>query len=474
MLIKRKPDTYEKLHILGGMATDDILSDSHARRRGTYRGPYSSRKKNPIPGVYRASMPNGKHINLFRVMFTDFCKMDCHFCPNSHWVPRKRHAFKIDELAKAFMELHQRHTVDGLFLSSGVAGTGSKTTERLVRVVEIIRKKYDFKGYVHLKVMPGTERQYVEAAHELGTRLSINMETPTLDHMKKLSKMKDLQRDILSPMEWINDLTRSSTGGAIGQATQLVVGAADESDVDILDRVDQLYDEWNLKRVYYAPFHPVRYTPLEEHPATPPMRSHRLYQMDWLRRIYGFPKDEIAPAFDAGGFLPLEFDPKTSIALENVEAYPVDVNAATREKLLRVPGIGPISAKRILQNRRRHTIDTWRDLQTMGVVKSWAWPFLAFPGHRPPRARQTRLDFSEKREKIQESAPLLTLSRPGRGLGEGNSPLTLSLSKGHPSSLPHSRESGNPSPALSMATAPCGLPQSCSGCSLRGSPGHPT
>ena len=129
MLIKRKPDTFEKLHILGGMATDDILSDSHARRRG----PYSSRKKNPIPGVYRASMPNGKHINLFRVMFTDFCKMDCHFCPNSHWVPRKRHAFKIDELAKAFMELHQRHAVDGLFLSSGVAGTGSKTTERLVR-----------------------------------------------------------------------------------------------------------------------------------------------------------------------------------------------------------------------------------------------------------------------------------------------------------------------------------------------------
>ena len=359
MLIKRKPDTYEKLHILGGMATDDILSDSAARRPGNHRGPYSGRKKNPIPGVYRASMPNGKFINLFRVMFTDFCKMDCHFCPNSHWVPRKRHAFKIDELAKTFMELHQRHTVNGLFLSSGVAGTGSKTTERLVRVVEIIRKKYGFKGYVHLKVMPGTEYQYVEAAHQLGTRLSINMETPTLEHMKKLSKMKDLQRDILSPMEWIDDLTRSSTGGAVGQATQLVVGAADESDVDILDRVDRLYDQWNLKRVYYAPFHPVRYTPLEEHPATPPMRSHRLYQLDWLRRIYGFPKDELQPAFDPAGFLPLEFDPKTTIALENVEAFPVDVNAATREKLLRVPGIGPTSARRILQNRSRHTIDTW-------------------------------------------------------------------------------------------------------------------
>ena len=479
MLIKRRPDTYEKLHILGGMATDDILSDSHARRRGTYRGPYSSRKKNPIPGVYRAAMPNGKFINLFRVMFTDFCKMDCHFCPNSHWVPRKRHAFKIDELAKAFMELHQRHTVDGLFLSSGVAGTGSKTTERLVRVVEIIRKKYDFKGYVHLKVMPGTERQYVEAAHELGTRLSINMETPTLDHMKKLSKMKDLQRDILSPMEWINDLTRSATGGAVGQATQLVVGAADESDVDIADRVDQLYDEWDLKRVYYAPFHPVRYTPLEEHPATPPMRSHRLYQLDWLRRVYDFPRDELTPAFNDGGFLPLEFDPKTTIALENIDAFPIDVNNATRDRLLRVPGIGPTSAKRILHNRRRHTIDTWRDLQAMGVVKSWAWPFLAFPGHRPPRVRQTRLDFSEKREIIRESSSHpLTLNQPP--------PLTLSLSKGERSTLPHSREGGNPSlipnlgptPGLPLApptpTAPCGLPQSCNGCEFRGAPGHPS
>ena len=428
MLIKRTPDTYEKLHILGGMATDDILSDSAARRPGTNRGPYSSRKKNPIPGVYRASMPNGKFINLFRVMFTDFCKMDCAFYPNSHWVPRKRHAFKVDELAKAFMELHQRHTVDGLFLSSGVAGTGSKTTERLVRVVEIIRKKYNFKGYVHLKVMPGTEFQYVEAAHALGTRLSVNIETPTLQHMKKLSSMKDLERDILSPMKWVHDLTRSSSGGAVGQATQMVVGAADESDVDILDRVDQLYDEWNLKRVYYAPFYPVRHTPLEEHPATPPMRSHRLYQMDWLRRIYGFPKDELTLAFDSGGFLPLEFDPKTTIALENVDAFPVDVNAAGKDRLLRVPGIGPTSAKRILQNRVRHCIDTWRDLQAMGVVKSWAWSFLVFPGHRPPRSDQLRLGFSEKRAKIRSSA------------------------------------AATPTPAPPAATAPCGLPRSCAGC----------
>ena len=205
MLIKHTPDAYEKLQILGGMAGDDILSrpeeGSTARRS---RGPYSAPKKNPVAGVYKASMPNGKHINLMRVMFTDFCKMDCAFCPNSHWVPRKRYAFKVDELARTFNELHSRHTVDGLFLSSGVAGTGSKTTEKLVKVVEIIRQKYGFEGYIHLKVMPGTEEQYVEAAYRLGTRQSVNLETPTAEMMRKLSAMKDLERDILDPMRWID------------------------------------------------------------------------------------------------------------------------------------------------------------------------------------------------------------------------------------------------------------------------------
>ena len=337
MLIKRTPDTLEKLHILGGMASDDILARPED---GRIRMPYSAPKKNPVPGVYRTAMPNGKYINLMRVMFTDFCKMDCAFCPNSHWVPRKRYAFKVEELARAFIELHQRHAVEGLFLSSGVAGSGSKTTERLVQVVEMIRQKYGFKGYIHMKVMPGTDRQYVEAAYRLGTRLSINIETPTAEMMGKLSSMKNLERDILAPMRWIDELTRSDTNGAVGQATQLVVGAADESDRDIFRRIDQLYTDWNLKRVYYTAFRPVRYTPLEEHPATPLMREHRLYQIDWLKRVYRFSNEELNLAFGKSGFLPLEYDPKTHIALENLDAFPVDVNSSSQERLLRVPGIG--------------------------------------------------------------------------------------------------------------------------------------
>ena len=217
MLIKHTPDVYEKLHSLGGMASDDILSrPENGRVSNGPRMPYSAPQKNPIPGVYRAAMPNGKYINLMRVMFTDFCKMDCAYCPNSHWVPRKRYAFKVDELASVFMELHGRHTVAGLFLSSGIAGSGSKTTERLVKVVELIRQKYGFKGYIHMKVMPGTEYQYVEAAYRLGTRLSVNIETPTAEMMGKLSAMKDFDRDILAPIRWIDQLTRSDTNGAVG------------------------------------------------------------------------------------------------------------------------------------------------------------------------------------------------------------------------------------------------------------------
>ncbi len=442
MLIKRSPDAYEKLRILGGMATDDILTRPESR--AGRRGPYSAPNKNPTSGVYRASMPNGKYINLMRVMFTDFCKMDCHYCPNSHWVPRKRYAFKVDELARLFAELARRQTVSGLFLSSGIAGDGSKTTERLVKVVDAVRNKYGFKGYIHMKVMPGAEYEYVEAAYRLGTRLSVNMETPTVQHMEKLSQMKDLKRDILDPMEWVHNLTEGYTNGAVGQATQLVVGAADESDRDIFGRMDQLYTEWKFKRIYYAPFRPVRYTPLEEHPPTPMARSHRLYQMDWLKRVYRFSNDELDLAFADNDFLPLDQDPKTSIAVENLDAFPMDINHADKHQLLRIPGVGPTSADRIIRNRRDHTIDTWRDLTAMGVVRKRAWPFLAFPGHRPPRAKQLRLDLfgEDAREKRRAQSAATPLP-----LAAGASPSTA---------------------------APCGDRLTCNGCPMLGMPGHPT
>ncbi len=433
LLIKRAPDTYQKIKALGGMASDDMLS--RPERPGSTRrdkAPYSAPRNNPAPGVYRSALPNGKYINLMRVMFTDFCKMDCAFCPNSHWVPRKRYAFKVDELANAFMEMYRRHTVSGLFLSSGVAGTGSETTEKLIKVVDLIRNRHGFRGYIHMKVMPGTEEQYVEEAYRLGTRLSINLEAPNSALMSKLSAMKELERDMLAPMQWIDRLTRSGTNGAVGQATQLVVGAADETDWDIFQRIDQLYGQWALKRVYYAAFRPVRHTPLEEHPPTPLQREHRLYQVDWLKRVYGYSNDELKLAFADNGLLPLDLDPKTSIAVSGLESFPLDVNAASRDELLRVPGVGPTSVRRILANRRLHSIDTWRDLQAMGVVRKRAWLFLSLPGYRPPQAKQLKLDLF----RAEAERPLMSISpRPG--------------------------------------IAPCGEERSCTGCPMYGAPGHP-
>ena len=439
MLIRSDPDRYQKLEKLAGMATDDVLSrPGKGNDYAAVRAPYSRAEKNPAPGVYKASMPNGKTINLFRVMFTDFCKMDCHFCPNSHWVPRKRFSFKVDELARTFHEMEKRHTVAGLFLSSGVAGSGSKTTEKLIKVVDLVRNKYDFKGYIHLKVMPGTEYEYVEQAYRLGTRLSVNLETPTVEGMRRLSKMKDLERDMLSQMHWMDGLLRQrNPGGAVGQVTQLVVGAADESDWDVYQRMVQLYGQWNFKRVYYNPFLPIRYTPLEDHEPTPIWRTNRLYQIDWLKRIYRYEDDEIRHAYDPAGFLSLEDDPKTVIALSNVDRFPLDINGASKADLLRVPGIGPTSADRIIQQRERHKIDTWRDLQAMGVVRKRATPFVSFPGSDAVPARQLKLDLFKERPS-QPAPALISTSRPE-----------------------------------TATAAPCGQVRSCSGCALYGAPGHP-
>ena len=430
MLIKSAPDRYDKLRILGGMAAaDDLLGGgrmpsangasysgkfaSGDAATGPNRVAYSDPRKNPAPGIYRASLPNGKHINLMRVMFTDFCKMDCAYCPNSVYVPRKRFAFKREELAATFMELHQRLAVDGLFLSSGIAGDGSKTTQRLVETIEIIRRKHQFQGYIHLKVMPGASRELVERAHRLGSRLSVNIETPEPEMMRRISPHKDLQKDILEPMAWIDELTRQGSGGAVGQATQFVVGAADESDRQIYRRVGQMYADWNLKRVYYPPFRPARHTPMEEKPPVNAAREHRLYQMDWLHRVYRFRPGEIDLAFDPTGFLSLEQDPKTVIAMENLEAFPIDLNAANKEALLRIPGIGPLSAERIIRRRRGHNIDNWRDLQAMGVLRKRAWPYVVFPGQRPPSGKQLRLDlFDEAKERRTAEAGGALLPAP--------------------------------------------------------------
>jgi len=445
MLIQTEPDKYEKLEVLASIAKDDLLSQQAPVDEP--RSPKTNKRIDPrlMAGVYPAQMPNGKTMSLLRTMFTDNCIMDCQYCPNSIYVPRKRFAFKVDELASLFMEMYNRQTVAGLFLSSGISGSPDSTNEKMVQTIDALRNKYKFKGYVHLKVMPGASRHYVEAASRLGSRLSINIETPTEEMMHRISPHKSLENGILDPMRWINKLIQDKDPyqhdvEAVGQVTQFIVGAADESDHDIFTRVTDLYDNLHLKRAYYMPFFQAQYTPMEEHPETPMRRAGMLYQLDWLKRIYKFSPGELQHAFAGDGNLDLMVTPKVSIAMDNLGMFPVDVNTADMHTLLRVPGIGPKSAQRIVDNRRHHAIASWRDMRVLGVVENHARPFVVFPGNHPEPAKQAKMElfgeanFERFRDRHPESLHTPSSRAPSPSNGEGRDgvtdPFALSQSKG--------------------------------------------
>lgn len=427
MLIQTEPDKYEKLEVLASIAKDDLLSPQVPVDEP--RADKTNKRIDPrlMAGVYPAQMPNGKTMSLLRTMFTDHCIMDCQYCPNSIYVPRKRFAFKVDELASLFMEMYNRQTVAGLFLSSGISGSPDSTNEKMVQTIDALRNKYKFKGYVHLKVMPGASRHYVEAASRLGSRLSINIETPTEEMMHRISPHKSLENGILEPMRWINKLIQDKDPyqhdvEAVGQVTQFIVGAADESDHDIFTRVTDLYDNLRLKRAYYMPFFQAQYTPMEEHPETPMRRAGMLYQLDWLKRIYKFSHDELQHAFGGDGNLDMLVTPKVSIAMDNLGMFPVDINTADMHLLLRVPGIGPKSAQRIVDNRRHHAITSWRDMRVLGVVEKQAKPFVVFPGHAPEPAKQAKMElfgeasFERFRDRHPENKPFALSGVEGSSL----------------------------------------------------------
>ena len=238
--------------------------------------------------------------------------------------------------------------------------------------------------------------------------MSVNIESPEADLLRSISPHKDLQKDILDPMAWIDELTRDTRGGAVGQATQFVVGAAEESDRQIYRRVDQMYTDWNLKRVYYPPFRPAWETPMEEHPPVPAAGNIAFTRWTGCAACINSVLTRLTWPLTTAGSCRWSRSPKTVIAMENLDAFPMDLNSVAKIQLLRIPGIGPISADRIMQNRRLHSIDNWRDLQAMGVVRKRAWPYVVFPGQRPPSGKQLRLDlFGEAQDRR---------NRRGRGI----------------------------------------------------------
>jgi len=339
--------------------------------------------------VHPAKLPNGQNIKLLKTLLTSACERDCHYCPFRSGRDFRRATFKPDEFASLFMHLHRAGAAEGIFLSSGVAGGGIRTQDRLLDTAEILRHKMGYRGYLHLKVMPGAEKAQVERAMQLADRVSVNLEAPNTERLTRLAPHKVFLEELLQPLKWVDEIRRSQpaykgwNGRWPSTVTQYVVGGADESDLELLTTTQWLHRNVRLGRAYFSAFSPIRDTPLENKSPTDPLREHRLYQASFLLRDYGFDLEELP--FTQNGNLPLPTDPKLAWAQENLSERPLEVNRADKSELLRVPGIGPKGAEAILRARRTGKLRDLSMLKKLGVIAERAAPYLLLDGQRAPQ-----------------------------------------------------------------------------------------
>lgn len=376
-------DTKDKIELLGRAAQYDLCSEAC--------GTEAKRVRDDIGRwIYPVVLPDGRRIALLKVLMTNACENDCYYCAQRASRDCLRTRFAPDELAKLFDMLHRQRRVQGIFLSSSVFGGPDCTMEQMLAAIELIRRKCEFAGYVHLKILPGAHRAAVEQAVQLANRVSVNLEAPNPQRLAALSSTKDFHRDLLTRMRWAAEAIQRAPGadpgsrfgaGHGGLTTQFVVGAAKEPDREIMATAAWLYKQLDLRRAYYSAFQPVVNTPLEGETPTPPLREHRLYQSDWLLRQYGFQLEELV--FDEEGNLPQEADPKIMWAKAHPERFPIEINRADRWELLRIPGVGPRSASRILKLRREQKLHDLSDLQKIGAVAERAAPYILLDGRRP-------------------------------------------------------------------------------------------
>ena len=268
--------------------------------------------------------------------------------------------------------------MEGLFLSSGIKHNPQDSMEEMLKTAEILRDRYRFGGYIHLKVLPGSSPDYIAQAGKLANRMSLNLEVPNEQRLSAISKTKNYQKELLLPLQSITHTVRTNPG--VSQTTQFVVGAAQESDQEILGTVTKLYNQYRVKRSYFSAFQPVSGTPLQHLDPTPLKRENRLYQADFLLRQYSFKSEELI--YDDTGNLDLSLDPKLMYAIKNPQLFPLEMNKASYRQLLLVPGIGPKSAMRIQSVRRSHRLSSLEELKNMGVVVKRAAPFVTIAGKK--------------------------------------------------------------------------------------------
>lgn len=418
----------DKLRILAGAARYDVSCASSGSSRKSAPG---SLGNVAASGICHSWAADGRCISLLKVLFTNYCAYDCAYCLNRRSNDVERAAFTPEELAELTISFYRRNYIEGLFLSSGVLGNPDYTMELLIRTVRLLREVYKFGGYIHLKAIPGADPDLLFEAGRLVDRMSVNLELPSQSSLQLLAPDKSKEQ-ILLPMARIRDwhrehnpqqnrqrllpsaapasgplqpVSRPRVAGNFvpgGQSTQLIIGATPEDDRQILTLSESLYQKMQLKRVYYSAYIPVNHDRrLPELPQPPLLREHRLYQADWLLRFYRFSVDELfengPPALDT------DFDPKIMWALRHPEKFPVDVNRADYETLLRVPGLGIISAQRIVRARRVGRL-SYDDLIKLGVVMKRARFFIAAPGSTKS---DLGLDPDLLRQRLRYGDPLL-------------------------------------------------------------------
>ncbi|BDT67020.1 hypothetical protein os1_11870 [Comamonadaceae bacterium OS-1] len=392
-------DLNRKLAILADAAKYDAScasSGTHKRDSVGGRGIGSTEGA----GICHSYAPDGRCISLLKILLTNYCVYDCLYCINRVSSNVDRARFRIDEVVQLTLDFYRRNCIEGLFLSSGIIRSPDYTMERVVEVARVLREEHDFRGYIHLKTIPEASEELLARAGRYADRLSINVELPTSESLRVLAPEKDgqaIRRSMARLRIHIDDAKAAATPtvatsqprvapkraraprfAPAGQSTQMIVGADASDDRSILTTSATLYGAYRLKRVYYSAFSPIpdaaRGLPL----AAPPLvREHRLYQADWLMRFYGFAHDEIVGASD--GMLALDIDPKLAWALAHREKFPVDLNRAPREMLLRVPGLGVTSVKRLLDTRRIRTLRV-DDLSRLKVPLKNVLPFITVPG----------------------------------------------------------------------------------------------
>ncbi len=398
----------DKLAILADAAKYDAsCASSGGERRNSRDG--KSLGSSGGSGICHAYAPDGRCISLLKILMTNFCIYDCAYCVNRVSSNVERARFTVEEVVKLTVEFYRRNYIEGLFLSSGIIRSSDETMADMVRIVRSLRETENFRGYVHLKTIPDASPELIDEAGKWADRLSINVELPTEAGLSKFAPEKDAGqiRRAMADVRLRREASREKTYrgrknarfAPAGQSTQLIVGADGANDRTILEQSTHLYANYQLGRVYYSAFSPIPDASKDLPLIRPPLkREHRLYQADWLLRFYGFEASEVA----SEGMLDLELDPKTAWAIANREHFPVDVNKACREELLRVPGFGTRSVDRMLAARRSGRL-RYETLAAIGAVMKRARLFIVADGWRSNRlldAEQLRAQFAPSPEQL--------------------------------------------------------------------------